>query len=193
MALRRITPPTEPLVSLAEAKAQCRVDHADQDALIERMVEQATSYLDGYSGIIGQALVTQTWELVLDRFPCGPVQIPLGPLQSVTSVKHDDSNGDELTFDAANYVVDNVSKPGWVVLNRDASWPATLDAVNAVRIRFVCGFGAPSEVPAAIRGAVLMLVGDFYANREASIVGTNAQELPFSVNMLIAPFRRVFV
>lgn len=190
MALRIITAPAATPVTLAEAKGQLRIDHSDDDIMIDRLIAASTTYLDGYAGILGQALVTQTWELVLDAFPCGPIQIPLGPLQSVTSVKYDDTNGDEQTFGPENYTVDTVSKPGWVVLNSDASWPSTLDAINAVRVRFVAGF---TDVPQVLRHAILMLVGHFYENRETTIVGTNAQALPFAVDALIAPFRRVSI
>ncbi|WP_187970060.1 head-tail connector protein [Aquibium microcysteis] len=44
-------------------------------------------------------------------------------------------------------------------------------------------------VPDAVRMAVLMLAGHFYENREASLVGVTAAELPFGVVDLIRPFR----
>lgn len=44
-------------------------------------------------------------------------------------------------------------------------------------------------LPAAIRMAVLMLAGHFYENREASLVGVTAGEVPFGVRDLVAPYR----
>ncbi|KYH00129.1 head-tail connector protein [Bradyrhizobium sp. DOA1] len=43
--------------------------------------------------------------------------------------------------------------------------------------------------PAPIREATLQLVGHLYANREATLVGVTAQELPFGFLDLLAPYR----
>src|SRR5262245_61367182 len=96
MALRLLTPPDTPPVSLDEAKAHLRVDHTDDDNYITALIAAATTYLDGWNGVLGRAMITQEWELVLDAFPCGDaIEIPLGPLQDVSRVAYDDSAGDE--------------------------------------------------------------------------------------------------
>ena len=38
-----------------------------------------------------------------------------------------------------------------------------------------------STVPASLKQAVLLLVGHLYENREASLIGVNAQALPFGL------------
>lgn len=50
-------------------------------------------------------------------------------------------------------------------------------------------FADLDPVPDAVRMAVLMLAGHFYENREATLVGVTAAELPFGVIDLIRPFR----
>lgn len=45
------------------------------------------------------------------------------------------------------------------------------------------------EVPADLRQAVLMLVGHWYENREATIVGVNAEAIPFGVQEIIDAHR----
>lgn len=46
------------------------------------------------------------------------------------------------------------------------------------------------ELPGGLRRAVLMLAAHFYANREAVLVGINANELPLGYWELIAPHRK---
>lgn len=47
----------------------------------------------------------------------------------------------------------------------------------------------PYPTPAALDHALLLMVGHLYANREATLVGVTAQELPLGVNDLISGFR----
>ena len=56
------------------------------------------------------------------------------------------------------------------------------------QIRFTAGYGAPTDVPAAIRQAMLLLVTQWYEHRQVTGTGT---ALPFSVEALLAPYRRV--
>ena len=48
--------------------------------------------------------------------------------------------------------------------------------------------GRPVPVPAAVRAAILLIVGDLYAHREAQFVGTSHAENP-AVMRLLAPYR----
>jgi hypothetical protein len=53
----RTVPPAEMPVSLDEAKLHCRVDHNAEDAHITGLIAAAATHLDGWSGILGRALV----------------------------------------------------------------------------------------------------------------------------------------
>jgi len=48
--------------------------------------------------------------------------------------------------------------------------------------------GHPVPVPAAVRAAILLIVGDLYANREGRFVGTTQTDNP-AVQMLLGPYR----
>src|SRR5262245_57253066 len=137
MAVKLITAPADPVLTLAQAKAHLRVDHNDEDDLITALVLAATANVETFTG---RALIDQTWELVLDSFPDDTnlfeIEIPKPPLIEVVRIAYDDELGDEQVMAAADYFVDNASEPGWVVPASDSLWPATLDAINTVRIRF---------------------------------------------------------
>lgn len=163
MGLKLITLPAEEPVSLAEAKAQLRVATNDQDDYIGALIKAARQQIDGQDGWLGRALITQTWELTLDSFPVSEIRIPLPPLQSITSVKYDDSHGLEQTINAADYTVDTSQPFAWIIPNSANAWPATLNAINSVRVRFVAGYGAAAAVPEPIRQAILLSVRRLYS------------------------------
>lgn len=188
MALKLITPAAQPIISLTEAKAHLHVDASDDDGLITSLVKAATSHLDGWAGILGRALVSQTWELTLDRFPPREVRIPLGPLMSVTSIKYDDPDGAEQTLDPSAYDVDRANEPGWALPVN--GWPSTARAVNAVRVRFISGFGEQgSDVPEAIRLAVILHVKTNYEPNEPAV----REGYQRAIDALVTPFRRLGV
>ena len=186
MALIRIASPGEEPVSLAEAKAHCRVDHADDDALISALIVAAREQAEHETG---RAFVTQTWELVHDEFPDAFV-LRKAPVQSVVSVRYlDDSNGTECELDPADYLLDKDGEPGYVVPNVGLGWPSAWPVPNAVRCRYVCGYGAAADVPQAVKQWILMAVGTLYAQRETLVAG-NVSGLPDRFwQGLLDPFR----
>ena len=193
MALRAISPPTSMAVSLVEAKRHLRVDHDDDNLLITAYILSAIGHVDGKDGMLGRALVDQTWELVLDAFPVNEIKIPLPPLISIISIKYDDVAGNEFTLSPSLYTVDNVKEPGWVL--PDGSWPGTFDGVNSVRIRYRAGYlslGSPpvTEVPEDIKLAILLMVGTAYAQRETVLEGGSIVEIPGIVTSAEALLRR---
>lgn len=158
MALRLITAPTVEPVSLAEMKADLRVDYSDQDDVISSYITAARIQ---FERLTGRAFVTQTWEAVFDAFGCREVALDREPVLSVQSVKYDGPDGYEQTLDAGSYDLDNVREPAWVI-SAGGSWPSTMDAVNAVRIRFEAGYGDPEDVPMPIRQAIKLQVRDWF-------------------------------
>lgn len=47
-----------------------------------------------------------------------------------------------------------------------------------------------STIPPALKEAVAMLTAHLYENREATLVGVNAQTLPFGVDAIVAEYRQ---
>jgi uncharacterized phiE125 gp8 family phage protein len=189
MSLRLITAPDALAVSLADMKAWLRVDFTTDDALIEGLITAAVQNIDGRDGWLGRALVQQTWELALDCFPT-EIKIPLPPLQSIASIKYDDAGGFEQTVSASDYTVDNAGRVGWVIPNAGFRWPNTYRGANAVRVRFVAGYGTDNEnVPAPIKLAIKRAVATHYENRENVVIGVSATPLPGAANALLAPYR----
>lgn len=179
--------PTQDPATVAEAKDQSRVLHDTEDHVIEANIQAATAHLDGRDGILGRALMPQTWDYLLPCFPSEEgILLPLAPVQSITSITYKDSNGNPQTFGASNYALgpDKDWQPA-VYLAPTQSWPSTYDVPDAVTIRAVYGYAL---VPMPIRQAILLLAAHLFEHREA--LGESLEELPFGVRALLEPFMR---
>lgn len=188
---RTIDPSTGP-VTLAEAIAHCRApEDGSDDTYITSLIAAATAYLDGWSGILGRALVNQSWTQGVDAF-ASPLRLPLAPVQSITSVTYYDADNASQTLASSVYTLLDDELGPFVTLQADQSWPGTFSREDAVTVTYVAGYGAAgSDVPASIRHAIKLLVGNFYENREAVVIGQTPVELPMAVHALLSPYRRI--
>lgn len=193
MALVLATAPASEPITLAEGKLHLRVDHTADDSLITALITVARERVED---ITRRALISQTWDLKLDAWPVlSELRIPLPPLLSVTSVKYLDKDGIESTMPSTDYIVDTASEPGRIVLAWAKSWPetTTLYPVNPITVRFVAGYGAAgSDVPQAIRQAMLLMIGEWYENRE-NAGEARLQQISLSAEALLWPYRRELV
>lgn len=191
------------IVSLEEAKAHLRVDTDDDDDQIEAMIQAATDFCEGPGSYLGRAISDQTWDYYVDEFPSyvaeDPaskyLEIPLPPLKDVAGVFYNDSSGTEQEFDSASYTIDTAHEPGRILLGASSNWPTTIVAPSAVRVRFRAGYVDITQspplamVPPTIKQAILLLVGNMYANRESVVVGTTAVQITMTVEYLLKRYR----
>lgn len=152
-------------VSLARAKAHLRVSGTDEDALIADYLAGAVKTAEREAG---RQFVTASLKLVLDDFPregCDEgdtVRLPVGPVQSVTSIVYTDTAGVSQTLLTTDYYVG--ANTGRI---RPATyWPSTRDgSPENVSITYVAGYGAASACPAEAVAAVLLILADRYEHR----------------------------
>jgi uncharacterized phiE125 gp8 family phage protein len=113
-----------------------------------------------------RALLTQTWEYFLDRFPCGDsIWLPFGNLQTVESFDYTTTAGDLVSLvENTDYTVEtNGEMIGRVVLPYGVSWPGvTLAPSNPIVIRFTCGWLSADAVPKSLKRAVKFVAEDLY-------------------------------
>jgi uncharacterized phiE125 gp8 family phage protein len=177
MGMKLITPPAVTPVALADVKLQSRITGTDEDVLLTQMIASATA---GCENKLKRAICTQTWERTEDRFPAdgSAIILPFPPVQTITSILYFDDNNVQQTLSPGSYVLDNDSEPGWTMPAWGYVWPTTAFVPNAVRIRYVCGYGVASAVPEAIKTWILMRVASLYEAREQFITGTIVQQNP---------------
>lgn len=189
----RSVAPTVPLLTLDEAKTHCRIDSSDEDDLVQTLIDAATAHIDGYSGILGRALVTQTWR---QDFSCFDqrLRLPVGDLIAVTSVTYYDGSNVQQTLSTSVYAALADVEGPYLTLKSGQSWPSVYSRDDAIRVTWTAGYGATAAlVPAAIRAAVKLLIGHWYANRETVVAGDRAAalEIPMTADALLGPFRQV--
>lgn len=187
----RVEAPAAAPVSLDDLKRHLRNDcFDDDDQLLQGLIDGAVSHFDGYSGILGRALVTQTWRQDFPAFAhC--LRLPLGPLVGAPVVTYFDANNVLQILADTVYAAHTDARGPFLRLNTGQTWPATACRLDAVSVEFVAGED-PAKVPDAIKVAIMLLVAHWYNNPEAVAAGGKA-ELPFAVSALVAPLRRVGV
>lgn len=194
--LTQITAPASLPVSLAEAKDRLRITSAGDDAGIQALIAAAAEYIGGtgnagVDGFLGRALVSQVWDMQLDRF-ADRVKIPLPPLISIDSIKYNDTAGVEQTIATTVYqVLLNPHSYGEVRRISGQTWPSDLetDKEQQITIRFTAGYGTDwNSVPEGIRLAHLTLIGHWHEHR-----GDESKEVPAAVGNLLAPYRMAMV
>lgn len=192
MDLRLITAPTSEPVSLTDVQAHIRapVDGTDA-AIIAAYLQAARESVEAHTG---RVLMPQTWQITMPEFPAdnGPIMLPKPPLVSVTALAITNADGEAETISGALYQVATPSgahaQPGYLAPAYGENWPETQpDTVNAVRVTFSAGYVSAANVPAALRAAMLLIVGELYENREA----TTARPLTENpaVKRLLDPYR----
>jgi uncharacterized phiE125 gp8 family phage protein len=185
MGLELVTPPASEPVSLAEAKAHLRVDHDDEDAAILRLVRMARETAER---ITGRAFIAQEWKLWREGRPSceeRALELPKPPLIAVSAITAYDRSGTPITLSSDAYIVDSLSVPGRIVFKDTTALPVSLREANAIAVSFDAGYGAnASDVPSAIRSAMLNLVGFYYEQR-----GNAPAQPPADILALLAPFR----
>jgi len=159
MIKKLITAPTIQPVSLADTKDHLRISSSNntQDLYIESLI---TSAIDQAEGMTGRALMTQTWAVIFDSWSEMTARIlPLGQIQSVSSVKYNDEDGAEQTVSTDDYLVGGIgTDEGRIIIYSDSDFVfPDLYEKDPITATFVCGYTA-STVPETVKTAVNLLV-----------------------------------
>lgn len=156
-----VTPPASHPITIDEAKLHCRIDHNDDDTLIEAYIGAAVGHLDGWTGILGRCIMPQTW---LISACAGDVILPMPDVTTASGA---------YAAGATALTVTATALGPCVSISEDCD------------VTFSCAM--PTGLIATARAAVLLLVGHWYAHREA--VGDPFAETPLTVDALVTQMR----
>jgi uncharacterized phiE125 gp8 family phage protein len=151
----------------------------------------AEEYLD-------RALISQQLAVRMDTFPY-EFELPRPPMATsgtltTTAVTYALDPGSAstavpttTTLSTSSYRVDRDDTPGRIRTVYNGTWPSHLSDPNAVTVTWWAGYGSStSDVPQAIRNAILMIVAHLYESRQAAVAtGAVPQDVPFGVKALL--------
>lgn len=165
MALKLITDAASEPVTRAEAALFMRYTGTLQNDVIDSLIIAATRYVQNWCNT---QLINATFDYYTDSF-CDYIDLPIGPVSSITSVKYQDADDAEQTLATTVYGSDLVSPVNKIYLKANQTWPVTIANPNAVVVRLVAGYGATAtSVPDHYKTVIKMVVADMFENREAN-------------------------
>ena len=187
-SLTRATGPAVEPVTLAEAKTHLRVDGTASDTEITAMITAAREWCEQY---LDRTLVHTQWVMRFDKFPPDgtmDIELPRPPMAAAgtataVALTFTYENGDTATYGTSSYRVDRSATPGAVKTNYGGTWPPHLQDDNSISVTWWGGYGASgSDIPQAIRSAILLCVSEFYEKRGNG-------EPPTAAKMLLDAYR----
>lgn len=180
-----VTPPGEPPVTLAEAKAFLRIGHDGEDSLVDSLVAAAIARVESEAGL---ALVSRTlrrdflaWPATLSGrgYPLRPK--PAIALQSVVIADPAAGPSDVTARFQLNC--------GRLVL-RPWTFLPPLGPEAGVQVTWQAGYGSAADVPDDLKQAVLMVAADAYTR--GRVPGAAAGEaLPETVSAILGRRREI--
>lgn len=151
-------------VSLDEIKAHLDVARDDQDDMLNGMIVAAREWVENYTGLIlTRREVTEVVESFCDLRTVSAWPLPVAP---ETTIKYIDSAGAEQAM--TGFAVRGWVRPAAIFPDPGTSWPTG----GPVAVTFLAGYASPSDVPYSLKAAIMLMVGDLYAQRESGIIGT---------------------
>ncbi|MEJ8573127.1 head-tail connector protein [Microbaculum marinum] len=193
MTLTLVTPPAAEPLSRADAKAFLRLEHDDEDTLVDTLIAAARLHVEA---AIRRVLVSQTWRLTLDGWPPPSpggriVEMPLSPVISVDTVTVYDAEAVPAVLADTAYVADLSSWPARILMREGTAPVAPGAPIAGIEVVFTAGYGEASDVPAPIVQAIRLLVAHWYEIREPVAFGGPANPVPDTLAALLAPYRAV--
>lgn len=180
MAWSSSVPAAEP-VTRTEAKLFMKVRSAvtADDDLIDGLIEAARIEYEHESGeVTTTRTITEYW----DGWPADgrTIELSVGPVASVTSVKYKDDDGTLTVIDSANYTTDFTSTKARIYFDTDYSLPDMGDFLNSLEVIYVAGVAADS-VPESAKIAIKTRMALMYNNRADMPLGGKPGQRTFEV------------
>jgi uncharacterized phiE125 gp8 family phage protein len=182
--LTKISGPVALVVSVNDCKLDLRIDHNEDDLLIESYIMAASELC---SEIVGKKLINETWKYSFQTVGFNNVvELPLLPVSSISEIQYYDSDNASQTLTISDFYLFNYDDVAIVEPKLNVTWPATYSRKDAFSISFVAGFGSDSTVvPESVKRAIRLIVAHWYEHR-TSASEVNLNEIPYGVHHLLS-------
>lgn len=172
-------------VTLAEAKAQCRMtDDDSEDTFLTSLIAPARAYVERvstYGLVAGSRVFTFTkWGDYLEIY--------LRPITSLTSTAYVDEDGNNQTYTG---IAPLGAYPFRIFPAVDDEFPTILDG-STITVTVAAGaLDSASQEYLIAKRAILLLIGHWFEFREAAMVGQVSDEIAFAISSLLDDLRPV--
>lgn len=176
------------VVSLAQAKAHLRVEHADDESLIETLIGVAQNVVEGYTGRFLQQVEGSFYFDDFHEFMnlhAGP-NLALRNSNSAEGVTYLDTAGRQIVVDLDKYVLEGKGYPARLRM-LDTPSDVESDSLNAVRVDVTVGH-TQADRPDALIAAMLLIIGHLYENRQ-DVGQHKTHATPLASRYLMEPYR----
>jgi len=174
LLMRIVAPGSEPLL-LEEAKLYLRVTHDDEDVLINDLIVAARMTAEQW---LKRSLITQSWKVAYDDYVPECVQLPMGPVNSITSVTIVNRDTTTQTVNSSLYN-----------LNAAQDSIAFQSSIIGFRVEIVyaAGYGTAGSIPQPLKLGMLAHIASMFDYRGEA----DGSALPAQSIALYAPYRGV--
>lgn len=184
-------------VSVSDAKEHLRiVDFTGDDDYIGALIDAATTWCEDYCD---RTFADKQYTVAFDDFFGTRIELPRPPVRlnavssgATVTISYVDTGGTTQTLTwsqsgTQQFRLDRDHVPGLVYPKYLEVWPSVRIDDKSVQITYLAGYGGAANVPTPAKHAIKMLVGHWYANREA--VGSVGQDVPIGVHALLEPLK----
>ena len=176
------TPDLDAVISVADLKEHLRVDHSDEDTLIEAYRDAAIKWVEDYCNTrLGD--VTAVYHM--DAFHT--TTIPVAPVSAISSVTYLDQAGDSQTLGTSYYWFDLKRQPARITF--DNAPDVFDDTYNAVQVNMTIGY-AEASIPKPLIHGIRLMVAQLYEMRQP-VTGSTTYEVPLGLHSIMSPYRVV--
>jgi uncharacterized phiE125 gp8 family phage protein len=180
--------PTDPPVTVAEAKSHLLVAHSLDDTLITSLLKTATAQVQDEAGVY---LMPATVEIGFAELCGSRVELPVWPIRSVSAVQYVDADGATQTWGSGDYQLWLAHRPPLLAPASGEPWPTVL--VGTLRpfwVTCLVGFTNTAAVPEAAKQAIKVIVAHAYANKGDGRDPTGETGIPPAAMRFIEHLRR---
>lgn len=195
---RLITLPTIEPVTLQEAKAWIKVDHNEEDTLIQLLIQTARERCEALTGL---SLCLQQWAVYLSAWPMQSlddwwdgvregaftndplrtIALHHGPVRQIDAFNLYDPLGNSILYPSAYYSLDRIQDR--LVLQPEAPIPQGTRIINPIEIIYTTGY---EFIPGSIKAGLLKLIAHLYEHR-----GDEGNRISKDILALWQPFMKV--
>lgn len=157
---RLVTSPTSEPLTLQQVRDHLRIIGTDEDDYLTELIAAARAE---FEELTGRQIMEATWEFTLSGFR-EYVALPIAPIQEITAIQYYDT----LNIATPLLVPNAYFRMQYGLPYAYFSYPyyEVYDRHDAIKITAKAGYAEGSRELPAIRRIVLLMIGDWYVNRE---------------------------